>query len=90
MTLAERIRQHLAENGADTNKHIALVLDVPLPKVCASTLALVKKGDCTSTPGVRTGQYRPESTFDLRASVVVPRDPKGINAALDAIGRAWG
>ncbi len=68
MSLAHRIREHLAEHGPSTARQIAAALDVPRQKVIVSIQGLRKRKDSvvTSERHERLGlPHMPEAVYSL-------------------------
>jgi|GEM_PF-5091864 len=90
MTLADRIRTHLAEYGSNTKAGIAAELGVSYRAVQSAMQSLVKQGHCIGTPSERVGRYPAASWFSLSndASVPVSRFVNSGSASND-IWRVW-
>ena len=72
MTLADRIRTHLAEHGSNTKAGIAADLGVSYIAVQSAMQSLVKQGHCIGTSGERVGRYPAASWFSLERNFDVP------------------
>lgn len=87
MTLADRIRAHLADHGPATNKDLAQAMAAPIDQVANATRRLVAQGDCIAEPRAREGK-RAESLFTLCAAKLRAASPQ-VTAALNDLARAW-
>jgi len=72
MTLANRIRRHLAEYGSNTKAGIAAELGVSYLAVQSAMQSLVKQGHCGSWRDKRVGRYPAVSWFSLIKDVYIP------------------